>query len=91
MDCFVADAPRNDGQACRRSVIKGKTLPDLDKPPVKRVKSVMKAFVVQVKNIADDDHPKKPVVTLQISKNLIHRTTDVGDEVQQEVHVSHLQ
>jgi hypothetical protein len=43
----------------------------------------MKALVVKVKDIADCDEAKKPVVKLQIPKNLLSRATDEGNEVQQ--------
>ena len=47
-----------------QSVVTSKTLPDLIKPSVKRVKSGMNAFVVKMKYMADHENPKKPVVTL---------------------------
>jgi hypothetical protein len=69
------------------SDIAGKTFPDLIKPSIKRVESGMKAFVVKVKYIAAHDHPEKPVMTLQVSKDLLGRMTDEGGEAQQEIHL----
>jgi hypothetical protein len=51
-------------QTAGGSVVTSKTLSDLIKPSIKRVKSGMKGFVVKVKNIANCYHPEKPVVTL---------------------------
>jgi hypothetical protein len=45
-------------------VITSKTPPYLIKPLIKRVQSGMKAFVVEVKYIANHYHSKKPVVML---------------------------
>jgi hypothetical protein len=53
----------NESRRCQ-SVVTSKTLPDLIKPSVKRVKSGMKAFVVKMKYITNHENPKKPVVTI---------------------------
>jgi hypothetical protein len=45
----------------RRSATAGKTLSDFIKPFIERVESSMKALVVKVKYVADDDDAKKPV------------------------------
>jgi hypothetical protein len=50
----------------------------------------MKALVVKVKDIADYDEAKKPVVKLQIPKNPLSRATDEGNEVQQEAHLNQI-
>jgi hypothetical protein len=50
----------------------------------------MKALVVKVKDIADYDEAKKPVVKLQIPKNLLGRATDEGNEVQQQAHLNQI-
>jgi hypothetical protein len=50
----------------------------------------VKAFVVQVKYIADYDEAKKPVMTLHVAKNLLGRTADEGEEPQQGTHFNHL-
>src|SRR5258708_38888523 len=42
----------------RQSVVTSKTLPDPIKPSVKRVKSGIKAFVLKMKKIADQENPK---------------------------------
>jgi hypothetical protein len=65
-----------------RSVTASKTLSDFIKPLIDRVKSGVKAFVVQVKYIADYDEAKKPVVKLQVAKNLLGRTADGSKESQ---------
>jgi hypothetical protein len=75
---------------CARSAITGKTLPDLISSLLKRVKSSMKAFVVKVKHIANDYQPEKPGVTFQVAKNLLGRTTEEGNEPQQEIHLNQL-
>jgi len=73
-----------------RSVIAGKTLPDLISSLLKGVKSSMNAFVVKVKDVADDYQSKKPWVTFQVAKNLLGRTTEDGNEPQQEIHLNQL-
>jgi hypothetical protein len=50
----------------------------------------MKALVVKVKDIADYDEAKKPVVKLQILKNPLSRATDEGSEVQQQAHLNQI-
>ena len=42
----------------------------------------MQAFVVQVKYIANYDHRKKPVVMLEVPKNLLNRTSEEGNKNQ---------
>jgi hypothetical protein len=50
----------------------------------------MKALVVKVKYIANYDETKKPVVMLQVAKNLLGRTADDGNESQQGTHLNRL-
>ena len=50
----------------------------------------MQAFVVEVKYIANYKNPKKPVVMLQVAKNLLSRTADEGNESQQGTHMNQL-
>jgi hypothetical protein len=71
-------------------LLQGKTLSDFIKPFVERVKSGVKAFIVQVKYVANYDEAKKPVVTLQVAKNLLGRTADEGKESQGGTHLNHL-
>jgi hypothetical protein len=56
----------------------------------KTLSDFMKAFVVQVKYIANYDEAKKPVVTLQVAKDLLGRTADGGKDSQQGTHLNHL-
>jgi hypothetical protein len=74
----------------RRSVTASKTPSDFIKPFIERVKSGVKAFVVQVKYIANYEEAKKPVVTLQVAKNLLGRAADEGKESHQGTHLNHL-
>jgi hypothetical protein len=74
----------------RGSAVAGKTLSDLIKPFIERIKSGMKGFVVKVKDIANCHHPKKPVVKLQVSKSVFSRAPDESDEAQREIHSSQL-
>jgi aryl-alcohol dehydrogenase-like predicted oxidoreductase len=49
----------------------------------------MKALVVKSKYIAEYHHQrKKPVVTLQVPKKLLSRTTDEGNEAKQKMHLN---
>jgi hypothetical protein len=73
-----------------RSATASKTLSDFIKPFIERIKSGVKAFVVQVKYIANYDEAKKPVVTLQVAKDLLGRTADGGKDSQQGTHLNHL-
>jgi hypothetical protein len=57
-----------------QSVTTSKTLSDFIKPFIEHVKSVMKALVVKVKYVADYDEAKKPVVTIQVAKDLVGRS-----------------
>ena len=50
----------------------------------------MQAFFVKVKYIANYQYPKEPVVMLQVSKNLLNRTTDEANESQQGTHTNQL-
>jgi hypothetical protein len=84
--CKDAHFFKRDGSA-----VAGETLSDLIKPLIDRIKSGMQGFVVQVKNIADGYHPKKPVVTFEVHKSLFSHTTDESDEAQQNIHLSQLQ
>jgi hypothetical protein len=68
------------------SATAGKTLPDFIKPFIERVKSGMKAPVVKVKYIAGHDEAKEPVVTIQVTENLVGRTADENDEFPQDIH-----
>ncbi len=75
---------------CARSVITGKTLPDLISSLLKHVKSSMKAFVVKVKDVANDYQPEKPVVMFQVAENLLGRTTEESNKAQQKIHLNRL-
>jgi hypothetical protein len=81
--------PKQPSSRRWRSVTTSKTLPDLIKPFIERGKSGMKAFVVKVKYIANYDEAKKPVVTLQVAKNLLGRAADEGKGSQQGTHLNH--
>jgi hypothetical protein len=50
----------------------------------------MKALVVKVKYIANYDEAKKPVVMLQVAKNLLRRTANEANESQQGTHLNQL-
>jgi len=65
-----------------RSVIASKTSPDLINSFAERVKSGMKALVVEVEYIANHDEAKKPVMKLQVPESLLSRTTDESNEAQ---------
>jgi hypothetical protein len=87
---IIALKQRRCGVNMQRSVTTSKTLSDFIKPFIDRVKPGMKAFVVKVKYIANYQHPKEPVVMLQVAKNLLNRTTDEGNESQQGTHMNQL-
>jgi hypothetical protein len=70
-----------------RSTTARKSLSDFIRTFVERVKSGVKALVVKVKYVADDDKPKEPVVTLSIIKNLLGRIADEGNEFPQGTHL----
>ena len=73
-----------------RSASASKTLSDFIEPFIDRVKSGVKAFVVQVKYIANYDEAKKPVMTLQVAESLLGRTADEGKESRQGTHLNRL-
>jgi hypothetical protein len=50
----------------------------------------MKALVVQVKHVADHDEAKKPMVPIQVTKNLVGGAADVGNEFPQGTHLNRL-
>jgi hypothetical protein len=50
----------------------------------------MKALVMKVKYVADHDDAKKPVVTIQVTKNLVGSSANVDNEFPQETHLSRL-
>jgi hypothetical protein len=87
---FFALKQRPYRARCGRSATAGKTLSDFIKPFIERVKSGMKALVVKVKYVADDDEAKKPVVILQITKNPLGRTADEDNEFPQGTHLNRL-
>ena len=72
-----------------RSATASKTPSDFIKPFIERVKSGVKAFVVQVKYIANYEEAKKPVVTLQVAEKLLGRTADEGKQSQRGTHLNH--
>src|SRR5229473_3082981 len=87
---FALNQRRRRVNTPRRSVTTSKTLSDFIKPFIERVKSGMQAFVVKVKYIANYQHPKKPVVLLQVAKNLLGRATDEVDESRHGTHMNQL-
>ena len=84
---LVALKPRPHRVRRWRSTTAGKTLSDFIQPFIDRVKSGMKALVVYVKYGADHDEAKKPVVTIQVAKNLVGRTADEDNEFPQGTHL----
>jgi hypothetical protein len=71
-----------------QSVTTSKTLSDFIKPFIEHVKSGMKALVVKVKYVADYDKAKKPVVTIQVAKNLVGRPAGEDNEFPQRTHLN---
>jgi hypothetical protein len=50
----------------------------------------MKALVVKMKDVANDYQPEKPVMMFQVAQNLLGRTTEEGNDPQQEIHLNRL-
>jgi hypothetical protein len=47
----------------------------------------MKALVVKVEYVPDDDEAKEPVVTVQVAENPVGRTADEDNEIPQGTHL----
>jgi hypothetical protein len=73
-----------------RSATAGNTLSDFIKPPVKRVKSDMQAFVVKVEYAADHHEAEKPVVMVQVTNHPVDRAADEDNEFPQGTHFNRL-
>jgi hypothetical protein len=77
---FLALKQRPHRARRRRSATAGETLSDFIKPFIERVEPSVNALVVKVKDVTDYDDAKKPVVTIQVAKNLVGSVADVDNE-----------
>src|SRR5260370_40221471 len=68
------------------SIFSGETFPDFIYSLVQRIKSGVKASVVKVKYVPDNQKSENPVVSFHVDQYLLDRVTDRNNNVPQNVH-----
>ena len=68
------------------SILDGETLSDFIHPFVECVEACVKASVVKVEDISDDQKPENPVVSFHVGQHLLNHVTDGNNNFPQDVH-----
>jgi hypothetical protein len=83
---LVHGVAERDWSQANPSIFNGETFPDFIYSLVQRIKSGVKASVVEVKDIPACEKSENPVVTFHVDEYLLDRATDRNNNVPQNVH-----